>query len=256
MKKFNIVARSDTKSQEYKQILKNKCQNAGLVYDEQSPNVVIVIGGDGSVLYAISKYMNIIEDIVFVGVKTGTLGFFCDYQDNEFDLLINDILFDRLQICSYPLLQAKCDGYKQIFYALNEIRVEDIVSTLHLDVIINDQLFEHYRGTGMCVSTQLGSSAYNRSLGGALIEEGLDLMQMTQIAGIHHCQYRSLQSPLILSKSSKVCLQSDQFASARMGLDVLSFSLENSKKIEISYSNRYVQLVRRVSYLKRLTTLF
>ena len=256
MKKFNIVARSDTKSNEYAKQLKEKCIINGMIHDEIDPEVVIVVGGDGSVLYAMSQYMHKIEDIVFVGVKTGTLGFFCDYTENEFDLLIDDILNNHLIVNHYPLLQAKCDGYRQIFYALNEIRIEDIVATMDMDVFINNQLFEHYRGTGMCVSTQLGSSAYNRSLGGALLQEGLELMQMTQIAGIHHSQYRSLQSPLILGKKSTIRFVSDGFAQARMGVDVLSFPLLKSKEIEITYSSRYVQLVRRVTYLNRLKVLF
>lgn len=60
-------------------------------------------------------------------------------------------------------------------------RIENVIQTLDLEVMIDDEFFENYRGTGMCVCTQAGSTAYNRSLKGAVIDEGLNLLQLHEI---------------------------------------------------------------------------
>lgn len=258
MNRFYIVTRFDKKSQELAKTIQNKLEKLGYVLDKSSPEIVIVAGGDGSVLQAISQFIDQLQDILFVGIKTGTLGFMCDYKDDEVDRLIEDITSKTLTVKKYPLLEGVCDGIGHHFLAVNEIRVENIVKTLGMKVYIDDVYFEEYQGTGMCVCTQLGSSAYNRSLGGAVIQEGLDLMEMTQVAGIHHSEYRSLQSPLILAGSSTISFESNDFNDARLGVDALSFPLEGTTKISITLSNRYFQLVRHQSlpYLKRLARLF
>src|SRR5699024_2537418 len=90
------------------------------------------------------------------------------------------------------------------YLALNEVRVENNRRSQVIDVYINDDCFETFRGNGLCVSTASGSTAYNKSLGGAVINSGAELMQLSEIAGIHHNAYRSLGSSLILDKSHTI----------------------------------------------------
>ncbi len=85
----------------------------------------------------------------------------------------------------------------EIFHALNEMRIENSYRSQVIDMYVNDEHMETFRGNGLCVSTPSGSTALNKSLGGAVINPSLRLMQVTEIAGIHHNAYRSLGSPLI-----------------------------------------------------------
>lgn len=258
MERFDIIIRNDQKSHVYADNIRYKLTQCGWIYDPSAPSYVIIVGGDGSMLHGISQYIDQVDHIRFVGIKTGTLGFLCDYKDDEVDLLIHDLTNDHLLIHDARLLEVKTDIHHHIFYAINEMRVENIVVTLDMVVKINDQIFEDYRGTGMCVTTQLGSTAYNRSLGGAVIQEGLDAIEMTPIAGIHHMAYRSFQSPLILSSDSTITFESASFENARLGLDALSYPLDGAHHIQTKLSNRSVHIVRgkTMNYLNRLSQLF
>ena len=128
-----------------------------------------------------------------------------------------------------------------------------------MDVYINGRLLEQYRGTGMCVATQLGSTAYNRSLGGAVIQEGLPVIEMTEMSGIHHNTYHSLKSPLILSDQCEILFVTDSFAGALLGADSDVFALDKVKKVKIRVSEtKRVRMLkgRIVNYFDRLQNLF
>ena len=132
-----------------------------------------------------------------------------------------------------------------VYHAVNEIRIENIARTQILDVHLSDEYLETFRGTGMCVCTQLGSTAYNRSLGGAVIQEGLDLIELSEIAGIHHSN-RVHVSPIVLSKDTKVKLSSESFEKAILGVDSDVYPIDDMKEFEIRVCDQ-----KRVRMIKR-----
>jgi len=138
------------------------------------------------------------------------------------------------------------------------MRVENIIRTQLIRVLINNEYMETFRGTGLCISTQAGSTAYNRSLGGAILHEGLNLLQLTEITGIHHHAYRSLGSPLIIQSNALIRFESDDFCEAILCFDHLSVKLKKDSLIQCQYSEKTVHCVGRpnTSYLKRLKSLF
>ena len=66
------------------------------------------------------------------------------------------------------------------------------------DVYIKDELFESFRGDGLCISTPTGSTAYNKSVGGAVLNPRFNAVQMAEIASINNLVFRTLGSPLII----------------------------------------------------------
>ena len=62
------------------------------------------------------------------------------------------------------------DGEIERRVALNESTLRNIVKTMVCDVYINNQLFERFRGDGLVISTPTGSTAYNKSVGGAILD--------------------------------------------------------------------------------------
>ncbi|MDD2592220.1 MAG: NAD kinase [Erysipelotrichaceae bacterium] len=254
MQKYNVIFKHDEKS---KALAKHLIERIGKEnQDIDDPKTVFVIGGDGTFLIAVHHYMHMIDKINFVAIHTGTLGFFTDYQAEEIDQCIDDYLTVVPSVAQMPLLKIKID--KQVFYAVNEMRIENVYKTQLIDVFIDNQLFETFRGTGLCVSTQLGSTAYNRSLGGAIITDGLSLLQLTEITGIHHKQYRSLNSSLILPKDTKICLTSVDFDKAVMCFDHKTIELASKVNIECRLSTKKIRFAkyRNIPYLKRLKNLF
>ena len=257
MQTYTIVHRIDDLSKEISDKLEAALKQANRIRNDENPEVVFVIGGDGTFLYAVHKYIDKIENLKFYGLHTGTLGFFTDYSDNEFDTFLEQFLTNDLSTISYPLL--KVDTGKQIDYALNEMRIENVARTQVLHISVDDDFFEDFRGTGICIATQLGSTAYNRSLGGAVIVEGMDAIIMSEIAGIHHSKYRSLGAPIVMKGNTRVTLKSEDFSCAILGVDSEVYPLDGCKTILVETSDiKKVNLLRcrNISYFKRLKSLF
>lgn len=260
MKRFVILSKEDDLSKELSQKLTIRLNELNYQLDEETPDFVVSIGGDGTFLRAIHQYIHQLELIKFVGIHTGTLGFFSSYDGHECEAFIQDLINNRLGYKEFPLLDI-CVNSKngnEHYYALNEMRVENVIRTQLIRVSINSEYMETFRGTGLCISTQAGSTAYNRSLGGAILHEGLNLLQLTEITGIHHHAYRSLGSSLIVQGDAQITLESDDFCEAILCYDHLSVKLKKDSKIKCQYSEKTVHCVGRpnTSYIKRLKSLF
>ncbi|MET1176282.1 NAD(+) kinase, partial [Paenibacillus amylolyticus] len=65
-------------------------------------------------------------------------------------------------------------------------------------VEIKGQLFETFRGDGLCLSTPSGSTAYNKALGGAIIHPSIRAIQLAEMASINNRVFRTVGSPLLL----------------------------------------------------------
>lgn len=103
--KIAIFANKRPKSQAIKQKLQQKFIERHFILDDKDPDVVISIGGDGTLLSAFHHYQDNLEKIRFVGVHTGHLGFYTDWRDDEIDDLVVSLQSDNRQAVSYPLLE-------------------------------------------------------------------------------------------------------------------------------------------------------
>ena len=257
---FAIVCRRDDISRQLKQQLAESLTGHGWTENDDHPEIVFAIGGDGTFLFAVHQYLDQLDHVQFLGIHSGTLGFFCDYRCDEIDQCILDVINNEPQCEEAPLLQITIRNDRQAttVYALNEIRIENVLKTQILDVEINGSFFETFRGTGLCLCTQVGSTAYNRSLGGAVIQKGLPLLQLSEITGIHHKAYRSLGSSLILKPDTVVRLRSESMEGAFLCYDHLGFSLHDETELEAYQCDKKVRIARYrdLPYLQRLRILF
>lgn len=256
MNKFAVVAKKDEKSSLIERLVKKRLITDNWIMDKEHPQLIICVGGDGTLLYAVHKYIDRLESVCFVGIHTGTLGFFTDYTVAELDTFFLDILHHEPNIfCSY-LLDIHVD--EKHLYALNELRIENVKRTQEVKISVDGESFEKCRGSGICLSTQAGSTAYNRSLGGAVIDNGLNIMQLAEITAIQHRKQRSLGNPYILKMDRKVTLTSDDFSDALLCYDHLHQSLDGIKQIVATMSERCVRFARyrEYSYLQRLKNLY
>lgn len=228
--------------------LKKALQNAN-IYEETKPNIIIFVGGDGTFLRAVHHYLKDLDYLAFVGINTGRLGFFCQYQGDEVKQLIDDLLKANYHTISKRLLRCEIitPTLGRIIYGVNEIRLENPFHTLHSNVFINDEELEKFYGNGLCVSSTLGSTAYNKALGGAIIEHDVDLMQLSEIATIQNREYHALGSPLILGPKQTISLRGS-FKNTVIGFDHLSLNgseLANVSEIKISLSDKRVKLINK-----------
>ena len=260
MKRFTTVHRGDDASRIACSYIESELLKVGFIQDTLHPELVVVIGGDGTLLSAFHKWIDQIESVQFVGIHSGTLGFSTDYTINQLDEFISDVKTKEPKIEEKRILKAICKNDKKSFevFALNEVRVENIVKTQEMDVFLNHEYFESFRGNGLCISGQYGSTAYNRSIAGAVIFPGLDLLQITEISGIHHRYSRSLGSPLIVSPDMTITLKNKEFTHALLCYDNLHLHLDGITEIEISSHTKTMKFAHynNITHIERLNALF
>ena len=251
MRKYAIVHKLDELSLNIYEKLRKELDDV-YEYDEDNPELVISVGGDGSMLYSVHKYEHMLDEVSFIGLHSGTLGFLTDYQKEELDTFIYDLKTKTMQYYNRSLLQVKIGD--DIYHALNEFRIENNMRAQVLDVYIDDEHLETFRGNGLCISTASGSTAYNKSLGGSIIYSDAGMMQLSEIAGIHHNAYRSLGSSLVLDKKYTIRIESLDYRHAVIGIDQLVLELKEPSSIEVKVSLKTARFatLKQVSLIERL----
>ena len=150
MKRYAIVSKKDDVSRHLAALIKEELKE--LTYDEEHPEIVISVGGDGTMIYSIHRYEHVLNDVSFVGIHTGTLGFFTDYLKDEYKQLVEDILTKQPEIFDRHLLRISYNG--EIFHALNEMRIENSYRSQVIDMYVNDEHMETFRGNGFDVTIE------------------------------------------------------------------------------------------------------
>lgn len=137
-------------------------------YESKDPEMIVVLGGDGTMLRAIRQLWR--ERLPFYGMNTGTVGFLLNdqqlYDDSE------HAFWDRdLRLYQLPLLWAEAEtveGKTASGYAFNEVWIERATGqTAWLNLRVNRQeRIPKVVCDGMLLSTAAGSTAYARAMGG------------------------------------------------------------------------------------------
>lgn len=218
---------------------------------KKDPDIVISIGGDGMLLSAFHMYEKQLDKVRFVGVHTGHLGFYTDYRDFEVDTLINNLKNDKGEQISYPILKVTItleDGRIIRARALNESTIKRIEKTMVADVVINQVVFESFRGDGILVSTPTGSTAYNKSLGGAVLHPTIEALQLTEISSLNNRVYRTLGSSVIIPKKDAIEIVPKRVGVYTISIDNKTVHYKNVTKIEYSIDEKSINFVSTPSH--------
>lgn len=218
---------------------------------KKDPDIVISIGGDGMLLSAFHMYEKQLDKVRFVGVHTGHLGFYTDYRDFEVDTLINNLKNDKGEQISYPILKVTItleDSRVIRARALNESTIKRIEKTMVADVVINQVVFERFRGDGILVSTPTGSTAYNKSLGGAVLHPTIEALQLTEISSLNNRVYRTLGSSVIIPKKDAIEIVPKRVGVYTISIDNKTVHYKNVTKIEYSIDEKSINFVSTPSH--------
>ena len=218
---------------------------------KKDPDIVISIGGDGMLLSAFHMYEKQLDKVRFVGVHTGHLGLYTDYRDFEVDTLINNLKNDKGEQISYPILKVTItleDGRVIRARALNESTIKRIEKTMVADVVINQVVFERFRGDGILVSTPTGSTAYNKSLGGAVLHPTIEALQLTEISSLNNRVYRTLGSSVIIPKKDAIEIVPKRVGVYTISIDNKTVHYKNVTKIEYSIDEKSINFVSTPSH--------
>lgn len=258
--KVALVYNNSPKTLKTVERLQNLLVQRQLVMDQENPDLVLSIGGDGTMLYAFHQYLRQIDRVSFLGIHTGHLGFYTDWWDTELPDLVNALCDKQPVMDEFPLLQVKVTDEEQTqkVLALNECSLRGIVKTFAAKVELGDRVFESFRGDGLCVSTPTGSTAYNKSLGGAVIDPHLHTMQLAEIASINNRVFRTLSAPLVVAPDETITIKPDHPSDITIIVDGRKVDHKRLQQVEFKISKHVIRFARyrRLNFWKRVHVAF
>ncbi|MEW9051750.1 MAG: NAD kinase [Neobacillus sp.] len=233
--------KSETKLEEYVQYY-----GLTMVADHRDANIIASIGDDGTFLQAVRK-TGFREDCLYAGISTkDSLSMYCDFKLTESSKMVEAAANEDMEVRRYPLIDVNVDG-QGTFLCLNEFSIRSaIIKTFELDVFIDDIHFETFRGDGMIVATPTGSTAYNKSVNGAVVDPLLPCMQVSEVASINNNKYRTLGGSFILSGDRSLTLKVLSFGNEHptMGMDNEALSIRHVDKIQIKLSDKRIKTLK------------
>ena len=155
---------------------------------------VIVLGGDGTMLHA--SRLIAPHDLPVVGVNLGTLGFLTEIEMSHLSEGIDDLLNDRFHIEERMMLEG-CIFHRDISYyrlsALNDIVItrSGFSRIISFKIIVNGELLDVYAADGVIISTPTGSTGYNLSAGGPIVNPEANVILITPVCP-HSLQAKSI----------------------------------------------------------------
>lgn len=207
-----------------------------------SYDLLISVGGDGTILRAITRVRNL--DIPIVGINTGHLGFLSTIKTNAIESAMTQIFEGQYRVSKRSILTVKTDPLNVNFdldFALNEIAVsrKNTTSMISIETWLDDEYLTSYWADGLIISTPTGSTGYSLSCGGPVIMPESDSLALTPIAP-HNLNAR----PLVISAKHKIRLKlSGRENEYLVSLDSRINSLKNSTEITIQKAPYQIKMV-------------
>jgi NAD+ kinase len=163
-------------------------------FTDSEVDLVIVLGGDGSILQSARQLAG--RQIPVLGVNCGTLGFLAALSPDDFLGVWPEVSCGGFSIVDHLMLcVAHIRGGKEIIQqlALNEVAIlgGPPYQIMEIDLYADEMLATTYRCDGLIVSTPVGSTAYNLSAGGPIVRKHLRAVIIQPISP-HTLTYRPL----------------------------------------------------------------
>ncbi len=204
-------------------------------------NVAISFGGDGTFLRTARRLED--TEIPIAGINTGNLGYLAHFSLDETSLLLDGIKNNSLKIQPRKLIEVSGKGIPADFLccALNEIAVQKDASAsmINVNVELDGFFLADYRADGLIISTATGSTAYNLSVGGPILQPELDCMVLAPVAP-HSLTLR----PIVIAGSSVLRLtMSSRTGSYRLSVDGYSVTMKEGSTLLLKAAPYVVNLL-------------
>ena len=206
------------------------------------PDFLITIGGDGTILDAVTLVRN--NGIPILGINTGRLGFLSNVAKEEIGPAIDKLLAGNYVINPRYTLMVTTSGDEQPDpnFALNEVTVsrKGTTSMITVHTYINDEYLNSYWADGLIVATTTGSTGYSLSCGGPIMMPGSKNFVITPIAP-HNLTVR----PFVIPSDVKIRLkiesrENDYLAS----IDSRSYSYNSEVELFLQRSETRIKLIQ------------
>lgn len=215
-------------------------------------DLVISVGGDGSILNFIHTYPKV--DAPVVGVNIGTLGFLADVPVAKVTGALDELISGAYTVQKRLMIHGVTHTGQEC-YAVNDIVVHrgENHRLVDLALFVDGKYLNTFSADGVIVSTPSGSTAYSLSAGGPILTPDLEAICITPI-----CPHTISNCPIVLPPNAKISIQ---YLNAYKPVQVLydgicRFTLAPQERFELEKAERRFSLValNSVDYFTTLRT--
>ncbi|BEP28630.1 NAD(+)/NADH kinase [Helicovermis profundi] len=252
MKNIMLFNNNRKASLKTKEQLKGILIKNGFNIVTEKANLIIVIGGDGTMLSAIRKHRY--KNTPFLGINTGSLGFLPSISPNEIEKIISILKNKDYKIMSYPLLEVKgvtVKGNKLFHYAFNEILIKHLDPTImEAKIYINGKPFNYFTGDGFIISTPIGATGYAIWAGGVATHSELPVYQITPLNPNDNSINRPLKTSMIVPVDTLLDIKivKDKYRAVIVACDGRKVSNDYISELHISASHKAIKILRWGEY--------
>ena len=210
-----------------------------------SCDIVIVIGGDGSIIHA-AKHAAVANKPI-LGINLGRVGFVAGLEPDELDKL-SDLINGNFETEKRMMLEVKVkansEDEEQKIFALNDAVISRgaLSRIIDLEVNCNGSKISQYRADGIIISTSTGSTAYSLSAGGPVIDPRMRCILLTPI-----CSHALFSRSVVFGDETNLTISSREYTDlSEIYLSIdgeTSVKLYEDFEISIKPSNIEVSLI-------------
>lgn len=202
----------------------------------------ISVGGDGTFLTTASMVGHL--NIPILGINCGHLGYLAEVQTGDVDYVLDQLINNQYTIEKRCMLEVSSSKGGKIVspFALNEVAIlkSGLSSMITVEVTLNGEFLHSYKADGLLVATPTGSTAYNLSVGGPLLDPHVNAIILSPVA-THSLNIR----PLVVQDDSKIDLKiSSRNGNYMVSVDGRSQVVNQDIQLHIERSSRTIKLVR------------
>lgn len=151
--------------------------------DNKKPELVIALGGDGTILEAARRYRKV--NPIILGLNLGMVGFLASAREEKnFLTSLSRFLKGKYRIVERMMIIAEVKRKNKTVFlseALNEIVVKNPLGVVELQAKVEGHPVQYIRGTGILISTATGSTAYNLSAHGPIVMPDIKCLIITEL---------------------------------------------------------------------------
>jgi len=226
IKKLLIISDNNASSIKLKKILTKILHSKNII----RKNLIIVIGGDGFMLQTLKKYNK--SSKIFYGINSGNYGFLM----NKFSAknIIKNLA--KAKITKISPLEMKVDNKKKKFLAINEVSVlRQSRQAASISIKKGSKfLIKKLVSDGVLVSTPAGSTAYNLSVYGPILNLNSKKISISPISAFRPRRWRGK----IVSDTSKIVIKNLNFKKRPISAVADNYEIRNAKTIYIKVNNQ------------------
>lgn len=223
----------------------------GMVQDRVDEKVegILVLGGDGTILRAAKEFVG--SNVPMIGINLGTLGYLAEVKWEELEVAVDRLIagrFDiepRMMLCGTPVVSG-VELSSQM--ALNDIVIsrKGALHVINFNIYVNGRPLSTYTADGIIISTPTGSTAYNLSAGGPIVDPRARLIAMTPV-----CSHMLVNNrTIILCEEDVIDIEIGKYKPSEKQEVDASFdgrfpvNLNEGDRIRISRSDKFTQIIK------------